>query len=100
MIWRGKRYTPAADIGTLLELEDEVGSLPAFLRRLEDGRWTLAELLTAVHAFLHAAGCECDYGELGREVVARGAGSYRRAVGAYLCGVLGERKEGFDDAAV
>ena len=85
----GQTYCPAPRFNTWLEIEDELGSLPALHRRLIDGGWRLAELVAAVQILLAAAGCECDYRLLGDDILRRGADTYRHALERLMRPVTG-----------
>ncbi len=75
---RSYRVTP--DFGALLEIEDEIGSLAAFARRLSSACWSVGELVTVCHILLARAGCSCDYMALGREMAERGFAGYCKVV--------------------
>ncbi len=94
MSFDGRLYAPEPRFDTWLEIEDELGSLPALYRRLQRGEWRLAELVTAVQILLAGAGCECDYKALGEDMVRRGAESYRRTVEQLLRPITGLDHEG------
>lgn len=100
MTYQGRSYALHPDIATWLEIEDEIGSLAGLSQRLASGHWRLGELLAAAHALLSAAGCDCDYLELGREMMARGADAYRQTLANLLRQLVGgKQEEQGDDAA-
>ena len=45
--YAGRYFPVRADARLWLEMEDELGSLQALARRLNDGGWTLAEVVAA-----------------------------------------------------
>lgn len=87
LVFAGRLHHVRPRLTTLLEIEDEIGSLPDFAARLHSGDWRLSEVVTTAHILLSAAGCEADYTALGDEMLHRGIETYRRVIAGVL-GVL------------
>ena len=86
--FEGRFYAVRPDIRTYLEIEDELGSLAQLKRRLQEGIWTLAELITVVQIFLQSSGKQADFLQLGAEMTIRGIDAYR-IMAVQLIGRLG-----------
>lgn len=84
----GRFYKPALSMTLALEVEDELGALPALAKRLEAGNFTLAELVTFTQMALQAQGRCVDYMALGAEMLQKGLAPYRNAALCVLQGVL------------
>ena len=80
----GQMHHVRPRLSAFLEIEDELGSLAAFARRLEEGRWRRSELIAAVQILLAEAGCQADYETLGDEILQSGVEGYRRTLGRLL----------------
>lgn len=65
------------DLDLILEIEDELGSLPDLQRRFAEGRWTAGEAITLLHMLLARAGKNTDWRELGQAVLISGLDGYR-----------------------
>lgn len=77
LVFAARIYTATVDMKLLLSIEDAVGALTSLRRRLEDGQWTAADIVTVIHEILHAAGRDIDFMELGGLVIAEGVNHYR-----------------------
>lgn len=91
--YAGRYFPVRADARLWFEMEDELGSLQALARRLSDGGWTLAEVVTAVQMLLAASGCIADYMLLADDMLSRGLGEYCDALRRLLKPVSGEEPQ-------
>lgn len=91
--YAGRYFPVRADARLWLEMEDELGSLQALARRLNDGGWTLAEVVAAVQMLLAASGCIADYMLLADDMLSRGLGEYCRVLRRLLICVTGEEPQ-------
>lgn len=88
--YEGMTYALAPRLTAWLEVEDEIGALPALQRRLSLGEWRVAEVVAAFHILLHHAGCEADYIRLGEALRRKGISRCSRILAALLATFLDE----------
>jgi len=85
---RGRKVRLAPDMRLLLEIESELGPLPALNRAFAQD-WRLADLVSLVHMLLESAGIDEDYLALGDEMLESGLGRYLDAAREFLGVVTG-----------
>jgi hypothetical protein len=73
---RGRNIRIAPDMHLLLDIESELGPLPALHRAFGAEGWRLSELAALIHMLLESAGIEEDYLALGDEMLESGLGRY------------------------
>lgn len=76
----------------VLEIEQEIGALPVFFKRLKTGHWRTDEIVTTVQMMLQKNGETRDWKDLGQEMVIDGLEHYAGVVADVLSPVLTGQK--------
>lgn len=76
----GETFYIAPDLDLVLEIEDELGSLPALFLRFRSNEWKASEAITLIQMMLAHAGKTIDWKDLGRALLAEGMIHYRQPV--------------------
>jgi len=76
----GVHYAVRPDARLLLQIEDELGALPALAADFRAGLWRFADLVSLLHMLLQHAGKTLDYHALGNLVLQTGVAECHRAV--------------------
>jgi len=76
----GVQYAIRPDACLLLQIEDELGALPALATGFRTGRWHFADLVSLLHMMLQHGGRTLDYHVLGNLVLQAGVAECHRAV--------------------
>ena len=68
------------DLDLILEIEDELGSLPDLYRRFQGQDWRASEAITIIQIMLASAGRAVDWKCLGRELLGAGIQQCKKPV--------------------
>lgn len=84
LIFDQKTYDILPSARLLLDIEDELGSLPALYARLNSDSWTAGDIVSAFHMMLESAGRSIDFMELAGRLFADGISTYRQILRQFL----------------
>lgn len=85
LLYGGKTFYVMPDLDFILEIEDELGSLPDLYCRFRGNDWRAAEAITIVQMMLARAGKNVDWKELGQKILSEGVMRYKNSVLNLLC---------------
>lgn len=81
----GDTFYVLPDLDLMLEIEDELGSLPRLYRKFQGHDWQASEAITIIQIMLARAGHAIDWKELGQKLLAQGIEHSKKPVLDLLC---------------
>lgn len=76
----GVHYTVRPDMRLLLQIEDELGALPALAEAFRARCWYFTDMISLLHMLLQHSGKTLDYHALGNLVLQTGVAECHRTV--------------------